>query len=103
MKSEPEETPFAHRLSTICPQSAPKLTLLVRPTSLNRWPEDVAKLKSALVSRGFYASDADIQWAYEQVSDELHCGWMQLSAWSSERAITDALLRHLTPTRPSHE
>ena len=71
--------------------------VLVRPVHPPRYPADVLRLRHAMNDMGFDASDSDIEWAYEQISDELCCGWLILNSWDFDTTAARGVMKRLVP------
>ena len=67
------------------------------------FPDDVKRLRAALRSKGYDASDQHIQWAWEQHSEcYWSAGWMTLSGLSDE-GFHETLLQYLQPVEGDPE
>lgn len=73
-----------------------KLKRLVRCPLHSNWDEgrDVSTFAEILSKRGYYATDEDIKWAWEQYSESYAAGW--LSIFDEEEAF-NGLLQFLEP------
>ena len=61
------------------------------------------RLRNALNDMGFDAEDADIEWAYSQISAENCCGWLSLTSWNFDADAARAVIKRLGPNVPDQE
>ena len=65
-----------------------------QPDSHFEYPE-IALLKSALNRAGYDASEADIQWAWEEHSEDWAAGWLSLESCGGPDGAVKYLLEYL--------
>ena len=77
-----------------------KLVRRVQPDQHAECPE-IAEMKAALNRAGYDASEADIEWAWEEHSEDWSAGWLVLDSCGGADGAVKYLLEYLMVESPN--